>query len=71
MRQKGFDMAIECAEILKDKGLEYIWYLVGEGEDDFDFSSLDAYLKICESYNAAEELYKRIQASMAERQKEE
>lgn len=33
VRQKGFDMAIECAEILKDKGIEYIWYLVGEGEE--------------------------------------
>lgn len=30
---KGFDMAVEAAKILKDKGLEFIWYFVGDGPE--------------------------------------
>ena len=29
--QKGFDMAVEAAAILKEKGLDFHWYLIGEG----------------------------------------
>ena len=29
--QKGFDYAIEAAKILKDKGLSFCWYILGEG----------------------------------------
>lgn len=29
--QKGFDMAIEAAKILKDKGFEFRWFVVGDG----------------------------------------
>ncbi len=29
--QKGFDMAIEAAQILKDKGLRFRWFIIGEG----------------------------------------
>ncbi|WP_445381952.1 glycosyltransferase [Robiginitalea sp. IMCC43444] len=28
---KGLDIAIEASELLKDKGLDFIWYVVGEG----------------------------------------
>lgn len=30
--QKGLDMAIDAAKILKDKGLSFLWYVLGEGE---------------------------------------
>ncbi len=30
--QKGFDFAINAAKILKDKGIEFLWYILGEGE---------------------------------------
>lgn len=30
--QKGYDMAIDAARILKEKGLSFCWYVVGEGE---------------------------------------
>lgn len=29
--QKGYDMAVDAAKILKDKGIEFKWYAVGEG----------------------------------------
>lgn len=29
--QKGFDMAVDAAAILKEKGFEFQWYIVGEG----------------------------------------
>jgi len=30
--QKGFDMAIKAAAILKDKGIDFCWFIIGEGE---------------------------------------
>lgn len=32
MNQKGFDMAVDAATILKDRGYLFHWYVVGEGE---------------------------------------
>lgn len=29
--QKGFDYAIDAAKIMKDKGVEFCWYVLGEG----------------------------------------
>lgn len=29
--QKGFDMAIDAARILKDRGVQFQWYILGEG----------------------------------------
>ena len=29
--QKGYDMAIEAAKILKDKNIKFKWYVIGEG----------------------------------------
>ena len=29
--QKGFDFAVEAAEILKNRGLDFCWYILGEG----------------------------------------
>ncbi|WP_144505528.1 glycosyltransferase [Bacillus mycoides] len=31
--QKGFEMAIEACEVLKEEGYKIIWYVVGEGEE--------------------------------------
>lgn len=31
--EKGFDLAIEAASILKNKGVEFIWYFIGDGTD--------------------------------------
>ena len=30
--QKGFDYAIKAAKILKDKGVDFVWYIIGSGE---------------------------------------
>ncbi len=30
--QKGFDMAIDAAALLKDKGVKFRWYVLGEGD---------------------------------------
>ncbi len=30
---KGFDLAVECAKILKDSGVDFIWYFVGDGPE--------------------------------------
>lgn len=32
-KQKGFDIAIEVAKILKEKNINYIWLILGKGED--------------------------------------
>lgn len=29
--EKGFDLAVESANILKKKGIDYIWYFIGDG----------------------------------------
>lgn len=29
---KGFDMAIDAAVLLKSKGIDFIWYIIGDGE---------------------------------------
>lgn len=31
-KQKGFDFAIDAANILKQQGLSFIWYILGEGD---------------------------------------
>lgn len=30
-QEKGFDLAVECAHILKDKGYDFLWYFIGDG----------------------------------------
>ena len=37
---KGFDLAIECAKILKNKGVSFLWYFVGDGPDKNKLLSL-------------------------------
>lgn len=32
MEQKGFDYAIAAASLLKEKGIRFLWYVLGEGE---------------------------------------
>lgn len=29
--EKGFDLAVEAAHILKEKGIDFIWYFIGDG----------------------------------------
>lgn len=49
---KGFDLAIECAKILKDKGFSFVWYFVGDGpereklEKAIDDNDLNNYITI-------------------------
>ena len=31
-KQKGFDYAIDAAKLLKDRGLKFCWYVIGNGE---------------------------------------
>lgn len=33
VKQKGYDLAIGAAKILKEKGVDFIWYFIGEGEE--------------------------------------
>ena len=37
---KGFDQAIECAKILKNKGVNFFWYFVGDGPEKTKLLSL-------------------------------
>lgn len=32
-KQKGFDLAIEAAKYLKNRGIDFRWYIIGEGEE--------------------------------------
>ena len=31
-KQKGYDIAIQAAEILRDRGISFVWYILGGGE---------------------------------------
>ena len=33
VKLKGFDLAVEAARILKEKGVDFKWYIIGEGEE--------------------------------------
>ena len=33
VRQKGYDIAVAACKILKERGLDFVWYLVGEGPE--------------------------------------
>ena len=37
---KGFDLAVESARILRDKGLRFCWYFVGDGKERTTINSL-------------------------------
>ncbi len=39
-KQKGFDLAIEIAKKLKDKEVEFHWYLIGYGEEEIIYNEL-------------------------------
>lgn len=39
---KGFDLAVKAAEILKDKGLDFKWYFVGDGAERANIDKLIA-----------------------------
>lgn len=50
--EKGFDLAVESANILRQKGIDFIWYFVGDGyereqvEKLINEYKLNAYIKI-------------------------
>lgn len=37
---KGFDLAVESAKILKDNGVDFVWYFVGDGPEKDKLSDL-------------------------------
>ena len=37
---KGFDLAVECAKILKEKNINFFWYFVGDGPEKNKLSAL-------------------------------
>ncbi len=39
-KEKGFDLAVESANILKNKGFDFIWYFVGDGDERKKVESL-------------------------------
>lgn len=41
-RQKGFDIAIEAAQILKERGCNFCWYIVGDGPEKSNLEELVA-----------------------------
>lgn len=38
--QKGYDYAVECAKILKEKNFSFVWYVAGEGKERKKLESL-------------------------------
>lgn len=38
-KQKGYDLAVDAAKILKEKGFDFNWFFVGEGVDRADIES--------------------------------
>lgn len=40
VEQKGFDLAIKAAAILKEKGVKFVWYAIGYGKDEEMMKSL-------------------------------
>lgn len=51
--QKGFDLAIKAAKILKDNKVEFCWFIIGQGELEHSLKSM-----ICE--NGLEDVFKLI-----------
>lgn len=47
---KGFDLAVESAKILKDNGIDFIWYFVGDGPEKNKLTEL------IEKYNLTENI---------------
>lgn len=39
-KEKGFDLAVEAAAILKENGIDFIWYFVGDGTEKSHIQSL-------------------------------
>ncbi len=37
---KGFDLAVEAAKILRDKGVNFVWYFVGDGPERTNLETL-------------------------------
>lgn len=37
---KGFDLAVEAAKILKEKGVDFHWYIIGEGKERKNLENL-------------------------------
>lgn len=52
VRLKGYDMAVEAARILRDRGLKFCWYFIGDGDDRtavetlIDVYALQGYIKL-------------------------
>ena len=51
--QKGFDLAVKAAKILKDNKVEFCWFIIGQGELEHSLKSM-----ICE--NGLEDVFKLI-----------
>jgi len=48
-KQKGFDMAVQAAVLLREKGLRFCWFVIGEGElrSDLERQIRDAGVEDC------------------------
>lgn len=47
---KGFDLAVECAKLLSNKGIDFIWYFVGDGPEKERLKALG------EEYNLSDKI---------------
>ena len=48
--QKGFDIAIEAAKILKEKNINFCWYVIGEGQERQKLEQLIANYNLQENF---------------------
>ena len=50
VEQKGFDLAIKAAAILKEKGAKFVWYAIGYGKDEEMLKSLIEEYKVMDCF---------------------
>lgn len=53
--QKGFDIAIKIARILRDKGVDFHWYLIGHGDEKKLYTKLISEYKLDDVFIILEE----------------
>ncbi len=48
VKLKGFDIAVDAAKILSDKGIDFKWYIVGDGKEKVNLESQIKSLELCD-----------------------
>lgn len=50
VEQKGFDLAIKAAAILKEQGVKFVWYAIGYGKDEAKMKALIQEYKVTDCF---------------------